>query len=173
MLRQCAAAASHGLRWRPAAAMFEDVSMKGPELQLVRASTYATLFASSASPRHTLTPWQFWQSLPVASKLLVVVVAAEACLWLGFISGNGASIATVGDRRDCTCSLHHQQVVLEAFKAPVSLKQASGPASMPPQPCVNQCRQWSPVRSTVQAACRRDGAAVVALAACRNTIMLY
>ncbi|WIA15147.1 hypothetical protein OEZ85_001834 [Tetradesmus obliquus] len=90
--------------------MFEDVSMKGPELQLVRASTYATLFASSASPRHTLTPWQFWQSLPVASKLLVVVVAAEACLWLGFISGNGASIATA-------CSTYASQCWAERWQA--------------------------------------------------------
>jgi hypothetical protein len=84
-----------------------DADMKGRALE-AGTSTYST-FASSASPRHALTPWQFWQSLPVASKLLVVVVTAEACLWLGFIAGNGARIATVGDRagRDCIYASAH------------------------------------------------------------------
>ncbi|WIA35326.1 hypothetical protein OEZ86_003781 [Tetradesmus obliquus] len=101
--------------------MFEDVSMKGPELQLVRASTYATLFASSASPRHTLTPWQFWQSLPVASKLLVVVVAAEACLWLGFISGTGASIATACSTDASQCWAERWQAMATTLAAQLCL----------------------------------------------------
>jgi hypothetical protein len=91
--------------------MHDVASMKAVGLQLGGANLFANLFAPSASPRHTLTPWQFWQSLPVASKLLVALVVAEACLWLGFISGTGARIATVSTqgtlpalvRRSHTC----------------------------------------------------------------------
>lgn len=50
---------------------------------------------SPAASQAPITPWQFWQSLPILSKLLVVFVIAQACLWTGYTIGSGARNATV------------------------------------------------------------------------------
>jgi hypothetical protein len=60
------------------------------------------LFAANTSPRNGITDGSFWASLPIASKLLVLLVFAQTATW---VINLAASSAQVGPAQQHTLQL--------------------------------------------------------------------